>query len=731
MFFILTTAGQALVDAFPGVPVVCTSYRLASSTPYTPVASQTAMIGASLFTGVPAAPSVQSNGSIRYTLTLDPTVGDFVFNEAGLYVGTTLFAVASNSTAITKLRTTGLIVGNSMVLECYVSPISGGNSFLDVANSSTEYNVAQLGLVDNLPAAIANDINMYQVGIAGASGKSTLAFSILDKWDFADYSEVGTYTTSAGGANYVQFSSKKQRPEFDGHLIIQVLTGANAGQVRTVSNYVEAQNRYELLNSFNSVVETGASVQVLAYNKLSGTAIFGSGAPNGATDTRFGRYIDDSVVPNVEYVYSVASGSWSRLGIKELAEGIKRPKICLVGDTTAINYKSRPTANTANINQDNVFTWFNALSNDVFEVVGVYGSNTATAADVNSAFIVSALASDCDYVDISVGGEDLYTVGASATSIKSSIESILNKVIDAGKIPIWSTVPARAFVSEAKLTEHLKLNYELRELSRNKAPSLFWDAFSVSVDYKESQCAALTEFTSDGTKLNNIGAYFLAKSKLKVLENYIPSIAARAGALETFSRVGSNNVLVNPGFSGTAGTLGANCVGSVPTGWKVQWATRTGTGVVRSTLVDVVDSATGIYNSSGVRLTLESGSTLAGDVVQLIQDTGINTNINGGMYVSAEANISINSVAGVNSVEVVSTVNGNSSKWGAYANGVDSYAEAASLRAKTLYTQVSGTGSSANASVAMNVGVDGASEFAIVFSSPVLKQIITYPHTSN
>lgn len=731
MFFILTTAGQALVDASPGVPIICTSYKLASSTPYTPVVSQTDMVGASLFTGVPAAPSVQTNGSIRYTITLDPTIGDFVFNEAGLYVDTTLFAVASNSTAITKLRTTGLVVGNSMVLECYVSPISGGNSFLDIANSSTEYNIAQLGLVDNLPAAVANDINIYQVGIAGSSGKSTLAFSILDKWDFADYSEIGTYTTTAGAANYVQFGSKKPRPEFDGHIIIQVLTGANIGQVRTVSNYVEAQNRYELLNSFNSTVDPGTSVQVLAYNKLSGTAIFGTGAPTNSTDTRFGRYIDDSITPNVEYVYSVASGTWSRLGIKELAEGIKRPKVCLVGDASAVNYRSRPTANTSNVNQDNIFTWFNALANDVFEVVGVYGSATATAAEVNSVFITQALSSDCDYVDLSVGGEDIYTVGANATAVRANLESIIDRIIDAGKIPIWTTVPARAFVSEAKLAEHLKLNYDLRELARNKAPSLFWDAFSVSVDYKENQCAALSEFTTNGTKLNNIGAYFLAKSKLSTLAKYIPSTAPRAGVLESFSRVGSNNILVNPGFAGTAGTLGANCVGSVPTGWRVQWATRTGTGVVRSTIVDVVDVATGIYNSSGVRLTLESGSTLSGDVVQLIQDTGLNININGGMYISAEANIRINSIAGVNSVELVATTNGNSAKWGSYANGLDPYTESADVRAKTLYTQVSGTGATASASVSMNVGVEGNSEFAVVFNAPVLKQIITYPYTNN
>lgn len=731
MFFILTNAGQALVDASPGVAIVCTSYRIASSTPYTPAASQTAMVGVSLFTGTPSAPNVQSNGSIRYTITLDPTAGDFVFNEIGLYVGSTLFAVASNSSAITKLKTTGLIVGNSMALDCYVSPISGGQSFLDVSNSNVEYNVAQLGLVDNLPSALSNDINIYQVGVAGTAGKSTIAFCILDKWDFADYSEVGTYTVASGGANYVQFASKKQRPEFEGHLILQVLTGANAGQVRTIDSYVDAQNRYVLLNAFNNIVEVGASVQVLAYNKISGTAIFGSGEPDSTTDTRFGRYIDDSITPNVEYIYSVSSGSWSRLGVKEYAEGIKRAKICLVGDIGATGYKSRPDANTSNINQDNIFTWFNGLAGNVFDVTGVFGSPTATAAEVNTTYITLALASDCDYVDISAGAEDIYTVGSTSATVLALIESIVDKVIEAGKIPVWTTIPARAFVTEPKLAEHLKLNHGLRELAKRKTPSMFWDAFAVSVDYKDVQCAAFTDFTSNGTLLNNIGAYYLAKSKLNMLRNYIPAVSKASVAMESYARVGNNNVLVNPGFTGTTGTLGANVVGTVPAGWKVQWTTRTGTGVARSTIVDVMDPSTGIYSATGVNLTLDSGVTSDGDSVELVQDTGISANLSGGLYLSAETSVGLYSVAGINKVSLATIVNGYSATWGSSAVVADTYVDSIDIRAKTLATQISGSGAPATASMSASITVNGPSTFSVIFSAPVLKQTSTYLYPSN
>lgn len=731
MFFILTSAGQALVDASPGAPIVCTSYKIASSTPYTPVTSQTAMIGSSLFTGVPALPNVQSNGSIRYTITLDPTAGDFVFNEIGLYVGATLFAVASNSSAITKLRTTGLVVGNSMALDCYVSPISGGQSFLDVSNSNVEYNVAQLGLIDNLPSALSNDINIYQVGIAGSACKSTIAFCILDKWDFADYSEVGKYTVDSGGAGYVQFATKKQRPEFEGHLILQVLSGANAGQVRTISSYIDAQNRYVFANSFNSIVEVGASVQVLAYNKINGTAIFGSGEPNSTTDTRFGRYIDDSTNPNIEYVYSVASGLWSRLGVKEYAEGIKRPKLALVGDIGATGYKSRPDANTSNVNQDNVFTWFNALAGNVFDVTGVFGSPTATAAEVNTTYLTLALASDCDYVDISAGAEDIYTVGSTSGTVLASVESIIDKVINAGKIPVWSTIPARAFVTEPKLAEHLKLNHGMRELAKRKTPSMFWDAFAVSVDYKDAQCAAFTEFTSNGTRLNNVGSYYLAKSKLSALDNYIPATTKASVSAESYARVGNNNVLVNPGFTGTTGTLGANVVGTVPTGWKVQWVTRTGTGIARSTLVDVMDPSTGIYNATGVSITLDSGVTSSDDSVQLVQDTGISASLTGGMYVSSEANVLAYSVSGTSKISVATVVNGYSSTWGSSVVAANTYVDSLAIRAKTLPTQVSGTGAPSTASMSASITVNGPSTFSIVISAPMLKQSSNYLYPSN
>lgn len=731
MFFIITTEGQALIDATPGIPVVCTSYKLASSTPYTPSAAQTAMVGASLFTGAPATPSIQANGSIRYTITLDPTAGDFVFNEIGLFVGTTLFAVASNSSAITKIRTTGLIVGNSMALDCYVSPVSGGQAFIDVGNSNVEYNIAQLGLVDNLPSALSNDINIYQVGIAGTAGKSTLAFCILDKWDFSDYKEIGTYTVASGAANYVQFASRKPRPEFAGHLILQILTGANAGQVRTIDTYVSAQNRYTLLNTFNSLIEVGTSVQLLEYSKVSGTAIFGSGEPSINTDTRFGRYIDESIVPNVEYVYSNTTGTWSRLGIKPVAEGIKRAKIALVGDIGATGYRVRPTASTSSISQNNVFTWFNGLAKNTFDVTGVYGSPTATALEVNTTYLASALAGDNDYIDISVGAEDIYTVGSTASSVLTSIESIIDKVINAGKIPVWSTIPARAFVTEAKLAEHLKLNRGMRELAKNKTPSLFWDAFAVSVDYKDNQCVPFTGFTSDGTILNNVGAYYLAKSKFSVLGKYIPEASVSSGAAESYSRVGNRNVLVNPGFTGTGGTLGASVIGVVPTGWKVQWVTRTGTGIVKSTVVEILDHSTGLYNATGVELTLDSGITAAGDRVQLVQDTGLAINLNGGMHISAEADIGIYSIIGLNKVSLETAVNGNIAVWGSSPVVLDSYAERIDLKAKTLYTQVSGSGVATSASISLNIELEGTSSFAVLVGSPVLEQKDIYVYTSN
>lgn len=717
MLFILTTAGQALIDASPSSPVICTGFRVSQTTPYIPSAGQTSANGAMLFSGMPSQPVQQSNGSVMYAMYMDSSVGNFFFNEVTLWVGTTLFAVACASTDIEKKKTTNVLNGNNLTITGYVT--SGNtNAIIGTSNSSVEYNVASVSVPDLLPQAGSSDINIYQTGLSNTSGELTLAHKIGQRWEVSGFATSGPISISAGGANYVQFATRQRVVPGAGLMLVQALSGANAGYVRTVSTYVDSTIRYNLANAFPNALEANAIVEVMWYNKIDDvTPVFGTGTPVvGTTVTSSGYYIDTSADVPTEYAYNKVTNQWVRLGrTKTVEAGIYRNRVALVG---AHGYRSRATSNTSAVNQDSVFAWTNAMLKNSMTVTGVVGdTETVLLDDIISTHLPAALATDCDFVDIAIGFGDLYTTLATSSVMLVKVNQIIDTVVAAAKVPLINNVRARSFVNNTILSEHLKFNAGLKDLVAIKNQTLLIDTFRVNVDMEDVDGNAYTTFTTDGVKLSPKGARYIARAKARQLRRVITENQdAAVSAAETFARTGANNVVINTAMVGTAGTLWSNVVGSAPTGWKVEWKTRTGTGVGRARIVEVTDDVTGLVTSYGVSLTVDSGIPADGDCLRIVQDSGLNTNIQGGLYVQGEGRVELYAGYGVKKIEFVVSANGNVSSWGATANGTTVYEGDETFYAGTLPTLVSGSGASASAVIGVEMTFSGASTGSIVAS---------------
>jgi hypothetical protein len=146
---------------------------------------------------------------------------------------------------------------------------------------------------------------------------------------------------------------------------------------------------------------------------------------------------------------------------------------------------------------------------------------------------------------------------------------------------------------------------------------------------------------------------------------YAPNMASVGNEGVTIATAGSN-LLSNPSFQGTAGTVSANCTGTMPDGWAIDWATRTGTGSAAAAIVNIADSATGLTVAQAVEATI-SGTPSSGDVLRITQTNATNaalaSSLSTGNSMQAEGSISVSTGAAISALALRVQANTNESTW--------------------------------------------------------------------
>lgn len=246
MNILLTTAGQAAVASSLPAPPTFVEFRLGDGFNYLPAVGQTALTGTTVFTGVPGEAQIIGNNLLKYTLTLDATVGPFNFGEVGLYLpGNVLAAVGAASTLVPKTATAGAVLGNTIVVDCYLSTVGTDYAiYAELGNSNYPMNLSAIPNVDTLPAAAQAFPNIFMVSSPDNVG-SLIAHSNNALWSFQGYEEqVSSGFVVTASSLSIDCNVAMPSPFYLGELLVQFTSGANVGVVRRISGYNSVGNQY-------------------------------------------------------------------------------------------------------------------------------------------------------------------------------------------------------------------------------------------------------------------------------------------------------------------------------------------------------------------------------------------------------------------------------------------------------------------------------------------------------
>lgn len=270
MYFVLTTAGEAAIAASPGTPPTITLFRLGGQYGYVPAIGDTDIRGVQVYSGTPSAPVPQSTSIVKYTITLDSSVGDFSFGEVGLYLpGGVLFALGCMNLPVNKLRRQGTQPGNDLAIDCYVSTVGSNYAiFAEIGNSASNLNLGAVNSVDTLPSAFKAHPNVFIVPSPDGKG-SLVAFSNNAAWSFTGYEEIADEQLAVNVTpNTISFSDPSTAPIFDGELLLQVVDGDAMGAVRIITGYTSVGHVFTVGTPFLISPSPGDTIRILKKTQL-------------------------------------------------------------------------------------------------------------------------------------------------------------------------------------------------------------------------------------------------------------------------------------------------------------------------------------------------------------------------------------------------------------------------------------------------------------------------------
>lgn len=203
--FVITNAGLAAAIAATnnGAEIHITQFKLGATANYTPVATDTALRGNTVYTGAPFQYSIIDATTINIRCQLGANVGPFTFGEIGLYLNNgTLFALASYPTLQQKLSVTTDGIPHIVNLNCLLKLAQGTGIFnVDSTFSANVREVATFSAVSS-PANTNNSPNALLVMEESAGNKTTLLMKrTANTWTPINFVTVTTGTTTASTAN--------------------------------------------------------------------------------------------------------------------------------------------------------------------------------------------------------------------------------------------------------------------------------------------------------------------------------------------------------------------------------------------------------------------------------------------------------------------------------------------------------------------------------------------------
>lgn len=361
------------------------------------------------------------------------------------------------------------------------------------------------------------------------------------------------------------------------------------------------------------------------------------------------------------------------------------PTIILLGDSLTANNYVTASNNFTNYACEGSWNWANGISGNRFNVVGYKGTAGNTLADMIARFERDVTPIKSKYVRLIGGVNDLYTETASAQTTMARFDTLIQMIIDQGRIPILSTIWARTFSTAAVLRAHLTVNDYLRRMAYLNKDIKLWDGFAASVSPTDTSCGIRSGWTYDSSPAihpSNVGAYYLGKVESVLLNSLEPGFPD-FGGFEDYTNCDTSqgiNLLDNVMFQGTGGTVSTGGTGTAPNGYTIQRAS--GTPTFSCAPVSLADATTGLGIGNYIQADITAGA--ANDEVQFLS-ANISTRGAAGATYQAEATITISGTpSNLNTVRFRARCDSGSSEagwWGSNAQTVGNFPEGFTIRA--------------------------------------------------
>jgi hypothetical protein len=281
----LTNEGAALLNANEG-PIQISTYQLGSAYGYIPEPTDTGIHGNLIYTGSPSQYFVVNSNVVKYSLVLDYSLGPFDFGEIGLFTSTgVLFALATGDSLLDKIPATSA-GGNAIRADIYLSMVSQNYAmWLDYADTNSDFRMAVLNSVDQLPPAAQAAPNAYVITGAVATttpGQQSAFLAYTDQtglWNFDAYAFATQQQATIVAADMLSVTinnssySSVLEASYYGQLICQFSSGENYSICRYIQAVVVGATQ-TVISFYNPVLQVpivGDTINFFARQAMSTT----------------------------------------------------------------------------------------------------------------------------------------------------------------------------------------------------------------------------------------------------------------------------------------------------------------------------------------------------------------------------------------------------------------------------------------------------------------------------
>jgi hypothetical protein len=358
--------------------------------------------------------------------------------------------------------------------------------------------------------------------------------------------------------------------------------------------------------------------------------------------------------------------------VLDLVVSPTRKTMVSIGDSwLQYDWSTIPTENPTfyALNAEGHTIWANALAGAPLHYIANLARGGKTIQNALDEQLLPLMQLRPGVANISGGHNDIYNEGVTGAVAFERMKRLVSELLNAGILPMWSTIFARPFGSTATLREHLKFNDLAKRWDAVDDVGLLFDLHAATARHDGTQGEEVSGYYhTDGPAPyihpGNLGAYRVGKKRAAQWRRFFTERAFLIVGQEDGANTASQgNLLSNVIFAGTGGTAGAGVTGSVPTGFTVDWGVRTGSGSAAVAVVNIPDpDDAGKSMARALQVTL-SGNAAANDELRIGQLSGFNTALSGGDIVTGESVFDLASPANVSRIRSRIQTNATESTW--------------------------------------------------------------------